>query len=168
MVKISKSNNGSKSKSKSKSKRRVSSSSCSRTKGPGGICMNALLNYSIIGAIVIGFLIIMVKVLTPVSEKEVEGNSSKTLCLIHSESCGHCKKMMPEWTKFYKTNKTNVNIKTLEARKDEDEIETIKKKFGIKVDGYPTIYLLDGETNTAEEYSGGRKCSDFEAFCGKK
>jgi len=130
--------------------------------------MNALLNYGLLGAMVIGFLVIMVQFLTPNEPSAVEGHSSKTLCLIHSEKCGHCKDMMPEWKKFSEKNKTNVKVKTLEAKKNEGEIKTLTDKFKLDIDGYPSIYLLDEETNTAQPYSGGRKCDEFEAFCNKK
>lgn len=152
------------SRSKTGSKRR----SKSRSSGKGGICMNALLNYGLLGAMVIGFLVIMVQFLTPNEPSAVEGNSSKTLCLVHSKTCGHCEKMMPEWNKFEKSNSTNVKVKTLEAKNNEDEIKTLTDKFNIKVDGYPSIYLLDEENNTATPYTGGRTRDDFEAFCNKK
>lgn len=151
------------SKSKTGSRRR----SKSRSSGKGGICMNALLNYGLLGAMVIGFLVIMVQFLTPNEPSAVEGNSSKTICLIHSETCRHCKKMMPQWKNFVSNNPTNVKVKTLEANNDHDkvEIKTLTDKFNIEVDGYPSIYLLDEETNTAKPYSGGRTEEEFKKFC---
>lgn len=152
------------SRSKTGSKRR----SKSRSNGKGGICMNALLNYGLLGAMVIGFLVIMVQFLTPNEPRAVEGNSSKTLCLIHSKTCGHCKNMINDWNNFEKNNKTNVKVKTLEAKTDEDEIKTLSDTFNLKIDGYPSIYLLDEEKNTATPYTGGRTEEDFKKFCDNK
>lgn len=147
----------SKSKSRSGSKRRSKSS---RTNGKGGICMNALLNYGLIGAIIVGFLVIMVKVLTPVP-KQVEGNSSKSIYFIKSDGCGHCQRMKDAWQEFSNSNPTNVKVKTLEAKNNADEIKELTKKFSIDVNGYPTILIIDEETKEVHNFDD-ESDSDYE------
>lgn len=84
--------------------------------------------------------------------------NKKEMVLLHWKDCGHCKKMMPEWDKFQSKNKTNVNVRKVE--KDEDP--ALMKKH--KVQGYPTILLLDEKGNKVKSYDGDRTAAAFEKF----
>lgn len=156
----------------SKSKRTKRTRSRSRSKGcskSSGICMAKMMNYGLIGAIIIGVLVMLVQFMTGDSEpKALEGHTSKTLYLFHMDGCRHCKDMMPEWDKFEASNPTNVKTKKLEAEKNKPEIDALKQKFGLSFEGYPTMMLCDEEKGTYTEYKGGRNAQEIESFCNGK
>lgn len=74
--------------------------------------------------------------------------------LCHMNGCGHCKKMMPEWDRL--GSKVG-NIKITKTEQSEDP--ALMKKY--KVQGYPTMVLLDADGNLLETYNGDRTYSAF-------
>ena len=63
--------------------------------------------------------------------------------IIHAKWCGHCKSLMPEWSKFKEAEvKGGIykGIKT-EAYEQEDDRKVIKDK-GLEADSYPKFYTI--------------------------
>ena len=79
--------------------------------------------------------------------------------LYHMKGCGHCAKMMPEWSKFEGSNKSGVKTRSVEQSQVPNEI----KKHGIS--GFPSLLLLDGKGNKIKNYSGPRTANAFAEFC---
>ena len=84
----------------------------------------------------------------------------KELVLFHWNSCGHCKKMMPEWDKFAAKG-------TFPTRKvEKDDGEDLSQ---YDINGYPTILLLDSSTKSKIAlYEGQRTAKAFEAWVGSQ
>ena len=65
--------------------------------------------------------------------------------------CPHCKKAMPVMEKIkekYKDNKINgvqLSFKFINGDKQEADITSFEKEHNVKVEGFPTIYLVKGE-----------------------
>ena len=83
------------------------------------------------------------------------------LVYFHMNGCGHCTKMMPEWHAFEKENNTGVATKKLERGQAGSLIEKHK------IQGFPTIMLLDNNDNKIKDYSGPRTKSGLLEFCKK-
>ena len=90
-------------------------------------------------------------------------DTTPTIVLFHADWCGHCKKLMPEWTKFEKAyhGKKGVNVVKIES----DDDKSIMKLHGVS--GYPTIkycprgiYNKDGTV----DYNGPRNYMGLAEF----
>ena len=88
-------------------------------------------------------------------------SNPKKLVYFHMNGCGHCTKMMPEWHAFEKENNTGVATKKLERGQAGSLIEKHK------IQGFPTIMLLDNNDNKIKDYSGPRTKSGLLEFCKK-
>jgi len=82
----------------------------------------------------------------------------KEFTLFYWEDCGHCKKMMPEWDKFMKSN-SNKGVKVNKVEKDENP--SLMNKMG--VEGFPTI-LLTKNGSVIQPYDGERTAEAFQSF----
>ena len=82
----------------------------------------------------------------------------KEFTLFYRKDCGHCKKMMPEWDKFMKSN-SNRGVKVNKVEKDENP--GLMDKMGVS--GFPTI-LLTKNGSVVKPYEGERTAEAFQAF----
>lgn len=90
-------------------------------------------------------------------------DTTPVVVLFHADWCGHCKKLMPEWTKFEKAyhGKKGVNVIKIES----DEDKSIMKLHGIS--GYPSIkYCPRGVYNKdgTVDYNGPRNYMGLAEF----
>jgi len=81
------------------------------------------------------------------------------MVLCHMTTCGHCKKMMPEWDKFAKQGK--IKTRKIEVSEDEDFMRQHD------VSSFPTILLLDKSGKKLDEYRGERDASSFAEYAAK-
>ena len=65
--------------------------------------------------------------------------------------CGHCKRLAPDYKKFFLENKDLVNVIKIDCT-DKKSSARICQDFGVK--GYPTLVYLEGETSY--DYNGPR------------
>jgi len=91
-----------------------------------------------------------------VSTMEGMEDSDKVI-YFHSDSCGHCKKFTPEWTKF--ANNTKVNHKMVEAK----EIDGAGYG-GLGVEAFPTVLLVGANKQKKAEFSGERTKAGLDAW----
>lgn len=117
--------------------------------------------------IIVGILVIYYTYSTFYAKRNNSNNAfysegfenKKTLVFFHMNGCGHCTKMMPEWNAFEKENKTNVASKKFERSQAPELIEKHK------IQGFPTIMLLDSNNNKVKDYDGPRTKSGLLEFC---
>jgi len=81
----------------------------------------------------------------------------KKLVYFHMTSCGHCKKFTPEWDKFASGYNGPLEIKKVERAEAGDDLEKYK------IQGFPSILLIDGQDNI-KEFDGDRTSSGLEKF----
>ena len=84
-------------------------------------------------------------------------SNPKKLVYFHMDSCGHCKKFTPEWDKFASSYDGPLEIKKVERKEAGDDLEKYK------IQGFPSILLIDGQDNT-KEFDGDRTSSGLEKF----
>lgn len=96
----------------------------------------------------------------------IEGMSGdRTFALFYAPWCPHCKKIMPEWEKAKRMNRSDVKIVKIDC----EERPEFAQQYGIR--GYPTIYFLPYGLNNPKariEYKGERKGEAFLAFIAKQ
>lgn len=92
-------------------------------------------------------------------ETAFAGAVGAEMVLCHMTSCGHCKKMMPEWDKFSKQGK--IKTRKIEVSQDED----FMRKHDVS--SFPTILLLDKSGKKLGEYQGERDASSFAEYAAK-
>lgn len=91
------------------------------------------------------------------------GPPKKTLVLVHSHGCGHCKHMMPAWQEVVETLKKDGTIDVLTIEASQPEAREFIKQSGIE--GFPTIRCYASGLNSAYvEYSGDRTKMDILKF----
>tara|TARA_B110000902_G_C13730473_1_gene368742 strand:- start:66 stop:464 length:399 start_codon:yes stop_codon:yes gene_type:complete len=110
------------------------------------------LNPKILCKILLAILLVLVLfLLVKYLLKSREGfDGQKTLLLCHMNGCGHCDKLMPDWDKFARENKTDILTKKVEANED----TSLMKKH--QVEGFPTILLLGSNGEKLDTYDGDR------------
>ena len=84
-------------------------------------------------------------------------SNPKKLVYFHMNGCGHCKKFTPEWDKFASSYDGPLEIKKVERNEAGDDLEKYK------IQGFPSILLIDGQDNT-KEFDGDRTSSCLEKF----
>ena len=84
-------------------------------------------------------------------------SNPKKLVYFHMDGCGHCKKFTPEWDKFASSYDGPLEIKKVERKEAGDDLEKYK------IQGFPSILLIDGQDNT-KEFDGDRTSSGLEKF----
>ena len=110
------------------------------------------LNPKILCKILLAIILVLVLfLLVKYLLKSREGfDGQKTLLLCHMNGCGHCDKLMPDWDKFARENKTDILTKKVEANED----TSLMKKH--QVEGFPTILLLGSNGEKLDTYDGDR------------
>jgi hypothetical protein len=100
----------------------------------------------------------LAKALTKDIKKHIK-KGDKVFIAIHSNQCGHCLEMMPEWNKMKSLssmkNKNTHDIVVVDIEKDYlPELDDVINQDSIQ--GYPTLRYIEG--NKMEEYE---KCNDI-------
>ena len=102
--------------------------------------------------LILFLLLVLLRFNTPTYEG-FEG-SSKSVIICKADWCGHCKKAAPDFDKLLAASPltlkdgSKVTVKVLDADRDKEEVSKLKVK------GYPTILVNDGENH--REYPGPR------------
>jgi len=111
----------------------------------------------------LGFLFcIVLVILYNYLTKSREGyEGSKELLLVHMNGCGHCDDLMPKWKQFVAQNKSGIKTRAVEMSKD----KSLVKKY--KIQGYPTILLLDKNGKKLDTYDGPRTVDGLLDYCNK-
>uniref|UniRef100_A0A6C0KER5 Thioredoxin domain-containing protein n=1 Tax=viral metagenome TaxID=1070528 RepID=A0A6C0KER5_9ZZZZ len=84
-------------------------------------------------------------------------SNPKKLVYFHMNTCGHCKKFNPEWDKFAASYNGPIEIKKVERKEAGDDLEKYK------IQGFPSILLIDEQDNT-KEFDGDRTVTGLEKF----
>ena len=91
---------------------------------------------------------------------ETYGNQG-TLALFHADWCGHCKRLMPEFSSF----ESSYNGPSTIQKINEAENKQLCQQHGVQ--GFPTIrYYPNGmsDVNNYKDYEGPRTASGLESF----
>lgn len=84
------------------------------------------------------------------------GPPKKTLVLVHSHGCGHCKHMMPAWQEVVEAIKKDGSIDVITIEASQPEAAEFIKQSGIQ--GYPTIRLYASGLNSAyQDFPAGEE-----------
>jgi thiol-disulfide isomerase/thioredoxin len=93
------------------------------------------------------------------------GKKADSVVLIHSEGCGHCKRMMPAWKKAKAAAKAPHKVVEVEAKDiQKGNVPAIAKKAAAATKSYPTIKAVDKDGNTVKDYDGDRSAASLKAF----
>jgi thiol-disulfide isomerase/thioredoxin len=89
----------------------------------------------------------------PNHTRKNQKKSTKIIGKIYANWCGYCIALKPEWDKM-KQELKNHPIEFIEIEASEQKrLEDFKKKHGIQVNGYPTIFKIAGGV---EYFQGSR------------
>jgi len=105
-----------------------------------------------------------VKDLTPDNFDQVIGKDQAALVEFYAPWCGHCKSLVPEYTRLGAAAKNNKKV--VIAKVDANEHSSLGSRFGVS--GFPTIKYFAANSLEAEEYQGGRTAEDFVTFINQK
>ena len=93
--------------------------------------------------------------------KNLTRKHKKIIGKIYANWCGYCTALKPEWEKM-KQHLKNHPIEIVEIEASEiARLEAFKKKHGIQVDGYPTIFKITGKV---EYYKGPRDAESIKQW----
>ena len=91
---------------------------------------------------------------------ETYGNQG-TLALFHADWCGHCKRLMPEFTNFESNYNGPMSIKKVNEAQDKELIQ----QHGVQ--GFPTIRFYPNgmdDTQNYQDYEGPRTADGLHSF----
>lgn len=83
----------------------------------------------------------------PAQAPTPSGPPKKTLVLVHSHGCGHCKDMMPAWAEVVDTLKKDGSIDVITIEASQPEAQEFIKQTNIQ--GFPTIRCYASGLNSA-------------------
>jgi thioredoxin-like negative regulator of GroEL len=93
------------------------------------------------------------------------GKKADSVVLIHSEGCGHCKRMMPAWNKAKAAAKAPHKVVEVEAKDiQHGKVPQVARKAAAHVTSYPTIKAVDKDGNTVKDYDGDRSAESLRTF----
>lgn len=88
-------------------------------------------------------------------------NPTKIIGKIYANWCGHCNALKPHWEKM-KSDLKNNPIEIVEIEDSEvARLTAFKKKHGIQINGYPTIFKILGKV---EYYNGPRDAKSIKQW----
>lgn len=79
--------------------------------------------------------------------------------------CGHCKSLAPDWATLGTTFKSSQSSIVI-GKVDADAHRDLGSKFGVS--GFPTIKYFPANSQSPEDYSGGRSADDLVEFINGK
>jgi len=88
------------------------------------------------------------KEFVPTDDKAI---SSATIYFFFASWCPYSKKAKPVWDEVrtkhegQKINGIRVEFKEVDGDKQEADVTAFEEKYKVKIDGYPTIYLVKGD-----------------------
>jgi len=86
---------------------------------------------------------------------------TKIIGKIYANWCGHCNALKPHWEQM-KSDLKNHEIEIVEIEASEiARLAAFKKKHGIQIDGYPTIFKILGKV---EYYKGPRDAESIKQW----
>lgn len=109
----------------------------------------------------------MIYNLSKENKKEVMNimDNQHCVCLYYWNLCGHCEMLMPIWKKLCKKymKNTSINIINIEL----DNMNLLKSKYTLNINGYPTIIkYIKGNRN--DEFQSKRDMENLDMFIKKK
>jgi protein disulfide-isomerase-like protein len=105
-----------------------------------------------------------VKDLTADNFDDIVGKDAGVLVEFYAPWCGHCKTLVPEYTKLGKA--AVGSAKAVVAKCDSEKHSAVGTRFGVS--GFPTIKFFPAGSLTAQEYEGGRDAKSFVKFLNEK
>ncbi|KAL4458829.1 hypothetical protein ABPG75_013694 [Micractinium tetrahymenae] len=107
--------------------------------------------------------------LTPTNFASEHSGKRAALIEFYAPWCGHCKRLVPEYTKLGEKIASDPKLKNrvLIAKVDADAHRELGEKFGVR--GFPTLkWFPRGKADEPEDYTGGRSADDFLKFINEK
>eukprot|EP00672_Neobodo_designis_P025339 CAMPEP_0174831124 /NCGR_PEP_ID=MMETSP1114-20130205/2926_1 /TAXON_ID=312471 /ORGANISM="Neobodo designis, Strain CCAP 1951/1" /LENGTH=364 /DNA_ID=CAMNT_0016064945 /DNA_START=38 /DNA_END=1132 /DNA_ORIENTATION=- len=105
--------------------------------------------------------------LTPDNFDEVVGKDNGVLVEFYAPWCGHCKNLVPEYTKLGAAAKAaGANSGVVVAKVNADAHNALGSRFGVQ--GFPTIKFFPKGSLEGEDYNGGRDAASFVKFLNEK
>jgi len=90
--------------------------------------------------------------------KIFEGNTGQDeLVFFYMKNCGHCDRFMPVWDEFVEEVGDTFKTKKIESSEDPKLIDRLK------INGFPTILLMNGNTKV-KEFKGDRTVDELKNF----
>ena len=104
--------------------------------------------------------------LTPSNFDDHVGKDAGALVEFYAPWCGHCKNLVPEYSKLGKAVISSGTKAVIVAKVDANTHSDLGSRFGVS--GFPTIKYFPPGSQTPEEYNGGRSADDFVKFLNEK
>ena len=104
------------------------------------------------------------------AELDSQLSGGKKLVLFYADWCGHCKKFKPVWDEVAGGVNTDGQQKLVKVNVGDSSEESEKIMKDYKVDGFPTIVLVDksGSNNEINIYEGERTKESLEEYVNSK
>lgn len=97
---------------------------------------------------------------------QIVGKDAGVLVEFYAPWCGHCKNLVPEYSRLGAAVKASGTAKAVVAKVNADAHNALGSRFGVT--GFPTIKYFPAGSQTPEEYKGGRDAASFIKFLNEK
>lgn len=89
--------------------------------------------------------------------------SPYTIMFFYMETCPHCKDFEPVWSQFesYAQSNDMLSRSLCVSRVSAEDRETCRK---FKIQGFPTVYLVDNKSHEKTEFKGARTLDALKNF----